>query len=148
MPQSFCNLTYHMVFATKDRRPWLGAEVRARVHQYLGGAIRREGGSALAVSGMPDHVHILAKLRQDKALSDVLRDVKANSSGWIHRTFPKLRTFAWQLGYAAFTVSPSQVDKARRYIMSQEEHHRGLCFKDELVALLTTHGVAFDLRYL
>jgi len=86
MARSYCNLLYHIVFSTKDRDPWLEADLRTRCSAYLGGAIRDEGGIALIVNGTYDHVHILAKLRQDKAVSDVVRDVKSNSSGgWFRR---------------------------------------------------------------
>ena len=148
MPHSYCNLIYHLVFATKGRRAWLDNEIRPRINEYLGGAIRDEGGTALIVNGTSDHVHLLVSLRQDKAISDVLRDIKANSSGWIHRTFPKAAEFSWQAGYAAFTVSASQVEKARQYIARQEEHHRQRSFEEEFVELLKAHGVEFDERYL
>ena len=148
MSQSYCNLLYHLVFSTKGRQPWLHGDLAKRTHEYLGGAVRDEGGLALVVNGTADHVHLLARLRQDKAVSNVLRDIKSNASGWIHRTFPKHGDFAWQGGYAAFTVSPSQVEKLRRYILGQEEHHRKQSFKEELIALLKAHGIEFDERYL
>jgi REP element-mobilizing transposase RayT len=148
MGQSYTQLFYHLVFSTKERRPWLAPEVRSPVHAYLGGAIRDEGGMALVINGTADHVHILARLRQDTAISDVLRDIKVNSSGWIHRTFPELQAFAWQGGYGAFTVSASQVPCVRRYIENQEEHHRKQSFQEEFVALLRKHGIEFDERYL
>jgi len=96
-------LLYHLVFSTKDREPWLQAELRPRLGEYLSGAIRREGGFCLLANGVSDHVHLLARLRRDKAVSEVLRSIKANSSGWIHDAFPKLRAFHWQDGYGAFT---------------------------------------------
>ena len=111
MSQSYCNLIYHIVFSTKTHQSWLQDEIRARIHEYLGGAIRGEGGVALVVGGTSDHVHILAKLRQDHALSDVMRKAKAHSSGWMHKTFPELRKFGWQAGYGAFTVSQSVTDR-------------------------------------
>ena len=148
MSQSYCNLIYHIVFSTKSRQTWLGDEIGARVHAYLGGAIRDEGGTALVVNGTSDHVHILAKLRQDRAVSDVLRNIKSNSSGWIHKTFPDVPQFSWQAGCGAFTVSPSQLEKARRYIMEQEEHHKTRSFEDKFMALLRAHGIEYDERYL
>ena len=98
MSSSYCNLLYHIVFATKDREPWMVSSIRPRIHEYLGGAIRVEGGAALIVNGTADHVHILAKLRQDKALSKLVGELKANSSGWISRTFENTTGFAWQEG--------------------------------------------------
>ena len=148
VPQSFCNLIYHIVFSTKDWRPWLDDAIRGRVHEYLGGAVRGEGGMALAINGTPDHVHILARLRQDKAVSDVVRDLKSNASGWIHKTFPNHADFAWQSGYGAFTVSQSQLEKARAYIANQEAHHKKLTFKEEYEALLKAHGIDFKEEFL
>jgi REP element-mobilizing transposase RayT len=140
---SFTNLLYHIVFSTKGRHPWLSAEVRPRLFAYLGGLIREEGGIALGINGMPEHVHLLAKLRQDRAVSDVVRAVKANSSGWVHRTFEDLVAFAWQTGYGAFSVSQSQVQRVQEYIANQEEHHRNRRYEDEFRSLLRAHGVEF-----
>lgn len=145
---SYCNLLYHIVFATKGREPWLTVASRPRVHQYLGGAIRDERGIAMIVNGTGDHVHILAKLRQDKAISKLVGELKANSSGWISRTFEGATGFAWQEGYGAFTVSESQLSKVHGYIERQEEHHRRISFLEELKVLLKAHGLPFDERYL
>lgn len=124
------------------------ASIRPRIHKYLGGAIRGEGGIALIVNGTADHVHILAKLRQDKAVSKPIGEVKANSSGWISRTFKEAAGFAWQEGYGAFTVSESQAPKVRRYIERQEEHHQRISFLEEFKVILRAHGLPFDERYL
>ena len=148
MPRSYCNLLYHIVFSTKQRESWLNREIRAQVHQYLGGAVKNERGIPFIAKGTADHVHILAKLRQDKAVSDVIRNIKANSSSWIHKTFPKCAGFHWQLGYGAFSVSQSQAQKTRTYIENQEEHHRGVSFQEEFVALLKRHEIEYDERYL
>ena len=148
MSASYCNLLYHIIFSTKNREPWLTQELRSRAHQYLGGAIRDERGIAMAINGTADHVHILAKLRQDKAIAKLIGELKANSSGWISRTFNGTAEFAWQEGYGAFTVSESMVPTVRRYIERQEEHHRNVSFLDELKALLKAHGLPFDERYL
>ena len=147
MPHSYTQLLYHIIYSTKERYPWL-KDIRSRVHAYLGGAIRGEGGIALCIGGVDDHVHILARLRQDKAISAVIGAVKANSSGWIHREFPELGKFEWQAGYAAFTVSKSQEDRVRGYIERQEEHHRKQSYQEEVIALLQAHGIDYDIRYL
>jgi putative transposase len=148
MSSSYCNLLYHIVFSTKRREPWLMPEIRARTHRYLGGAIRDEEGIAMIVNGTADHVHILAKLRQDKAISKLIGELKANSSGWISRTFEGDAGFAWQEGYGAFTVSESMAPKVHRYIERQEEHHRSVSFLEEFKVLLKAHGLPFDERYL
>jgi REP element-mobilizing transposase RayT len=148
MGHSYTNLLYHIVFSTKERYPWLDAETTSRLYEYLGGAFRSEGGAGLSLNGCADHIHILAKLRQDKAVSNVVRSIKANSSGWIHREFPELRKFAWQIGYGAFTVSQSQVARVQRYIANQQVHHQRVSFKDEFRALLDAHEIEYDERYI
>jgi putative transposase len=148
MSSSYCNLLYHIVFSTKRREPWLISEIRSRTHEYLGGAIRSQGGVALIINGTADHVHILAKLRQDKAVAKLIGELKANSSSWISRTFQDAVGFAWQEGYGAFTVSESQVSKVHRYIERQEEHHRSVSFLEEFKVLLKVNGLPFDERYL
>lgn len=148
MPRSYTNLIYHLVFSTKDRRPLITAQRKERLYEYIGGVTRGLGGICLAINGIEDHVHILVKLRPDKALSDVLRDLKANSSGWMHDVFPDAADFSWQNGYGAFTVSTSQIDGLLRYIAEQEIHHKGRSFEDEFVLLLEKNGVEFDRKYL
>ena len=92
-------------------------------------------------------MHLYARWRADGSISDLLRNVKARSSKWIHQTFPHLTEFPWQEGYAAFTVSKSQEPAVRRYISGQKEHHAKEDFKSELLRLLKAHGVEFDPRY-
>ena len=149
MPQSFTNLIYHIVFSTKNRQPLITDDVKSRLYDYIGGTIRGTGGISLAINGMDDHVHVLTKLRPDKSVSDVLRDLKANSSGWMHYVFPELKDFSWQNGYGAFTVSASQVEKVREYISNQEEHHKKVgSFRDEFIKMLRANKIEFDEKYL
>jgi len=102
------------------------------------------GGISLELNGTEDHVHLLAKLRPDKAVSDVLRDLKANASGWMHDVFPEARDFSWQRGYGAFTVSHSNVEEVRHYIA----RHRKTSFRDEFIQFLKANGIEYDERYL
>lgn len=88
MPDSYTKLLYHIVFSTKDRQPLITDIHQSRLYDYIGGTIRGLGGISLGINGIEDHIHVLAKLRPDKALSDVLRDLKANASGWMHNVFP------------------------------------------------------------
>lgn len=149
MPQSYTNLIYHIVFSTKNRQPLITGNVKSRLYDYIGGTIRKQGGIALAINGISDHVHVLTKLRADKAVSDVLRDLKANSSGWMREVFPEIKDFSWQNGYGAFTVSASQIDKVKEYVANQEKHHRKIgSFRDEFVKLLTANEIEFDEKYL
>jgi putative transposase len=147
MPQSFTSLNYHIVFSTKNRIPLITPEYELRLHEYIGGIVRTQGGVALAIGGMPDHVHVLARMRQDQALSHMIRGFKAGATGWMHDIFPELEEFAWQNGYGAFTVSQSLVAKVKEYVDTQHEHHRKRTFKDEFIALLKAHEIPFDERY-
>jgi putative transposase len=149
MPQSYTNLVYHIVFATKNRQPLINENIKSRLYDYIGGTIRKQGGIALAINGMEDHVHVLTKLRPDKSVSSVLRDLKANSSGWLHEVFPELKDFSWQNGYGAFTVSASQIERVKEYIANQEKHHQNFgTFRDEFIKLLIANEIEFDEKYL
>ena len=148
MSQSFTNLIYHIIFSTKDRRPLITPVYEPRLYEYMGGIIKGTGGIPLGINGAEDHVHLLAKLRPDKSLSDVLRDLKSNATGWMHDIFPELRYFSWQRGYAAFTVSQSHVEDVRRYLQRQKEHHLKISFRDEFIRFLEANEIEFDERYI
>jgi putative transposase len=148
MPGTYHCLKFHLIFSTKNRERWLTDSVRGRIHDYLGGIIRGERGVPLGIGGVEDHVHILFSWRTDEAISDLVRNVKANSSKWIHETFSELRIFAWQEGYAIFSVSESQVEKVRAFIERQPEHHRKKSFKEEIGDFLRAHRVDHDPGYL
>ena len=148
MPQTYTQLHFHLVFSTKNRKPWITSEIESRLWEYMGGIVKGLKGIPIQIGGMPDHVHLLVTLRQQPALADVLREIKAGSSGWIHDTFPELSEFAWQVGYGAFSVSHSGVPAVKDYIVDQPRHHKKLTFKDEFRFLLTKHGIEFDERYL
>jgi putative transposase len=145
---SYTNLLYHIIFSTKDRKPLITPDYESRLYDYIGGIIRGVGGISLELNGTEDHVHLLAKLRPDVAVSSVLRDLKANATGWMHDVFPSLRDFSWQRGYGAFTVSQSNVQEVRHYIKRQKEHHRKTSFRDEFISFLKANGLEYDARFL
>jgi putative transposase len=142
------NVICHFIFATKHRAPTIPPEHRSRIHEYLGGTLRGLGALPLITNGIDDHVHLLAKLNRNRTLSDLMRDLKANSSRWIRSTFSDNPRFAWQRGYGAFSVSESQVARVRSYIERQEEHHRHMTFAEEFEAMLRANGIEFDRAYL
>ena len=146
MPSTHLSLHYHIVFGTKNHDPMIQQTWRTDLHAYLGGIIRRANGIAESVDGVADHVHLLVGLRATHCLADVLRALKSVSSGWVHDEIG-LPAFAWQEGYGAFTVSPSQRQAVRRYIEQQEEHHRTRTFREEYLELLRRSGVEFDEPY-
>jgi len=147
MSQSFTNLLYHLIFSTKERRPIITLDYKPRLYDYIGGIIRGLSGISLGINGAADHVHVLAKLRPERALSDVLRDLKANATGWMHEVFPEVQHFSWQRGYGAFTVSQSHVIEVQRYLARQEEHHKRVSFREEFIQFLKANGIEYDERY-
>ena len=148
MAHTYTDLLFHAIFSTKDRAPLLDGKFKARLFPYLGGIIRELGGTALLINGPTDHVHILASLPAKTALSEIIGKAKANSSGWVHREFPEKQAFAWQTGYAAFSVSHSQKESVLDYVAKQEDHHRKMSFQEELITFLKKHEVDYDERYI
>jgi REP element-mobilizing transposase RayT len=140
MPQSYAVLWYHLIFATKNRACLLDHGLKERVHSYLAGITGRLGGNAQAIGGVADHVHALIQLPQECSIAEAARVLKANSSKKIHGESPS-SGFAWQNGYAAFSVSVSQLDRVCAYIADQERHHQTVDFTDELAAFLVKHGL-------
>ena len=147
MPSTHLSLHYHIIFATKERRPFITLEWRERLHAYLGGVLREMDAIPQCVGGVADHIHILAGLKATHCLADVMRDLKRASSEWVHETIGD-RAFAWQEGYGAFTVSASMREDVRHYIERQEEHHRTRSFREEYLEFLKKSGIEFDERYL
>jgi REP element-mobilizing transposase RayT len=145
---SYTNLNYHVIFSTKERHCWLKADLMTRLIPYIGGIVRAADGKLVAAGGPEDHIHLAIKLKPTVAPANLVRDVKSNSSGWIHDTFATLRDFWWQKGYAAFSVSQSVLEHVVDYIARQEEHHRKMTYKEELIAFLEKHGIEYDERYL
>ena len=147
MPSTHTQLLYHLIFATKNREPLLAESWRARLHEYLGGCVTGLEGTPQGVGGVADHVHLLVGLKPTHCLSDFMRELKKSSSNWVRQTIG-VSGFAWQEGYAAFTVSASARDSVHDYVGRQEEHHRRKSFREELVAFLQKPRVAYDERYL
>ena len=146
MPQSLAAVYIHLVFATKNRYPFLtDAPLRADLHGYLAGTSTGLDCPALEIGGVADHVHLLARLGRGRTLADWVKELKRASTVWLHGR--GLSDFSWQAGYGAFSVSASQLDKARHYIAGQEAHHRQTTFQDEFRALLRVHEVEWDERY-
>ena len=147
MSSTFLSLHYHLVFSTKDRLPSIDISWREALHKYLGGTVKGLGGFTEGVGGVADHVHLLVGLKATHCLADFLRELKKSTSEWVHEEI-KQRDFAWQVGYGAFTVSPTSRPSVKRYIANQEEHHRTKTFREEFVEFLNQAGVAYEDRYL
>jgi REP element-mobilizing transposase RayT len=148
MSGTYTNLLYHVVFSTKDRRQLITSAIEGDLHAYIGGIVRGIDGILLEINGVADHLHLLAKLPPKHSVSDAIRDIKANSSKWLSEERSKFYKFGWQDGFAAFSVSESQVERVRGYIRNQKNRHKRMHFKEELVALLDKHRIEYDQRYL
>ena len=144
---SYMCLYYHIVFSTKQRRPFLTEEKIHNLSSYMGGILRNIKGTLLEANGMSDHIHLTVSLHQDHSHSEVVRKIKGSSSRWIHQNEPDLQNFQWQEGYSAFTISYSGLEKVISYIRNQQEHHRKITFEEELLSLLKKHKIQFDPEY-
>ena len=147
MPQSLISLHVHIVFSTKHREPLITPELAPRLYGYFGGIARGADSPLVAIGGVADHVHLLVSLGRVWCVADLVRDLKSNSSRWIHETFPERAQFAWQAGYGAFAVSKSQVETVKAYIARQEERHGKQTFQDEFREVLGAHEIEWDERY-
>jgi REP element-mobilizing transposase RayT len=143
MSHAYTQFVYHFTFATKNREPIIPKGIHEPLFAQMAAILRDEGAMALKINGMPDHVHILARLRATLCVSDILRAVKSETSGRL-RHERGLEHFAWQTGYGAFTVSYSGVEAVRRYIETQEEHHAAISLTEEFLALCRENGVEID----
>lgn len=148
MSQSLSQIYLHVVFSTKERRPFLqDMSARQAMRKCLAKISNDLDCPCLEAGGVEDHVHILIRLSKTLSASEFTKELKRGSSAWVKQQFPKLQAFHWQAGYGAFSVSPSHVDKLREYIRNQEAHHRTETFQDELRRLFRIYGIAFDERY-
>ena len=110
MPQSFGSIQMHLIFSTKSREPSIVPTIADRLYDYLGGTLRGNKCSSIAIGGIAGHVHLLVSMSRELSASQLVRVLKSNSSRWIRDTFPTMGSFAWQSGYGAFSVSYSQVE--------------------------------------
>jgi putative transposase len=147
VPQSLVCLHVHIVFSTKHREPLITPDLASRLYGYLGGISRGASAPLVAIGGVEDHVHLLVSLGRVWCVADLVRDLKANSSKWVHEEFPERPQFAWQAGYGAFAVSKSNVEAVKAYIERQEERHKKQSFQDEYREVLGAHEIERDERY-
>lgn len=144
MPNTHAALFNHCVFSTKLRTSNLRADIRPRLFAYMGGICRNINCVLLGAGGVEDHVHLLVRRHPTVCESDLMRDVKANSSSWMKEFVPG---FGWQDGGGLFTVGPRDTESVLNYLAGQEEHHKREDFKTEYLALLDLARVEYDLKY-
>ena len=148
MASTCTHLLTQLVFSTKNWEALITNSLEPELHAYLAAIINGEGGRTLAVGGVSDHIHILAKMPHAISVSDIMRRIKGNSSRWLNANHKTPHRFAWQAGFGAFSVSHSQKQPVADYIRNQKEHHRKRSFKEEFVEFLQRHEVEYDENHL
>jgi putative transposase len=145
---TYSQIYIHVVFAVEGRQSLIPPAYNDELQKYITGIVSGQKQKLIAINNMPDHVHMLVGLKADLALSDLVRDIKAGSSGFIHRKSWIAGRFGWQEGFDAFSHSRSQLDAVIRYIQNQQKHHTRKTFRDEYIDLLQKFGVEYDERFL
>ncbi|WP_394775038.1 IS200/IS605 family transposase [Flavobacterium sp.] len=148
MANTYSQLYIHIVFAVKGRQNLISAIWKDEIYKFITGIITNKEQKLIVINGMPDHVHILIGLKPDKSISDLVRDIKANSSKFINDKKWINGKFEWQTGFGAFSYSHSQLTNVINYIRNQEEHHKTKTFKEEYVEFLKLFNVDFKNEYL
>lgn len=148
MANTFTQIYIQIVFAVAGRECLLRKENKEELHKYITGIVRNNSQKLIEINSMPDHVHILIGLKPSMALSELVKDIKAESSGFINEKRWVRGRFNWQEGYGAFSYSHSHLDAVIRYIRNQEKHHSAKSFRDEYMTLLRKFDIAFDEKYI
>jgi putative transposase len=147
MANTYTQIYIHIVFAVKYREAMISPAWKERLHKYTTGIIQNKGHKLIAINTMPNHAHIFIGMKPDEAISDLVRDVKRDSTNFINNEIKLRGKFGWQEGFGAFSYSHSQIDPVARYILDQEKHHRRKTFREEYEAMLKDFKVEYDTRY-
>ena len=148
MANTYTQLYIHAVFAVKGRDNLIPKKWKDELYKYISGIITNKNQKLMIVNGIPNHIHLLIGTKPTCILSDLVRDIKANSSKWINEKKFIAQRFEWQKGFGAFTVSQSQIPKIVNYIKKQEEHHRIKTFREEYVEFLNAYNIDFKPEYI
>ena len=148
MAQSLTNLLTHVIFSTKDRRPFIRSEIEQNLYHYLAATARSYKSIVHKIGGIEDHVHILLTLPKAISLSKLVEELKKGSSKWIKTNGRYYEKFAWQNGYGAFSIGQSNITALTKYIQNQHTHHKKISFKEEYELFLKRYCVSFDEKYL
>ena len=147
MAQSLCKIYLHIIFHVKTVSPQIANVHLERVHSYIGQLVNNTGCKAIRVGGIGDHVHIVCILARNENVAHLVEEVKRNSSRWIKTLAPTYEHFAWQNGYAVFSISQSQINKVIDYMANQAEHHKKQSFREEYLAFLQLYNIEYDDKY-
>jgi len=147
MAQSLSQVYLHIIFSTKNRQKKIHPEIEAELYKYLAGILKGLDSPAIIVGGYLNHIHILCRLSRMKSISNIMAILKKDSSRWIKTKSEKYRDFYWQNGYGVFSVSMSHVERVKKYIENQKEHHKKMNFKEEYITFLEKYQIEYDERY-
>ena len=148
MSGTFSQIYIQIVFAVKGRANLIGKTWKDDLHKYIAGIIKAKNQKSIIVNGMPDHIHVFVGLKPSMLISDLVRDIKNNSSKWINDNKLIKGKFQWQEGYGAFSYSHSHIENVYNYILNQEEHHRVKTFREEYIDFLKKFEIEHDEKYL
>ncbi|GAB3778091.1 hypothetical protein GCM10028818_26360 [Spirosoma horti] len=148
MPNTYTQIYLHTVFAVKHRYGLIQQAWKEDLYRYMTGIVQNQGHKLLAINGMSDHIHVFVGINPKQSISDMMQDLKGDSSKWINEKRLVKGHFEWQTGYGAFSYSQSQIDSVVHYILNQEEHHRKRTFAEEYTLFLQKFAVPYDDRYL
>lgn len=148
MANTYSQIHLQFVFAVKHRDSLIRSQWKEELYLYISGIIEKQGHKLLAINGMPDHIHIFVGMRPNQSVSDLLQDIKRNSSLWINQKGFVNGKFEWQEGYGAFSYGKSQVKAVIDYIENQENHHKKISFREEYIDFLQKFEIEYDERYI
>ena len=147
MAQSLAQVYIHLVFHTKYSSVTIREEDLPELFAYIDGIIVNKNAMVIQIGGVPNHIHILCTLPRTISMADFVEDIKKCSSKWIKTIAPYYSQFAWQGGYAVFSVSASVVEKVKAYVQNQKEHHRKKTFQEEYEAFLKAYNIEYNPEY-
>ena len=148
MSNTYTQIYIHIVFAVKGRQNLIPKAHKTELHGYIMGIIKKKKQTVIQINSMPDHIHILVGITPDTTVSNLVRDIKANSSKFINQKRWVMGRFEWQVGFGAFSYSRSHLDALVKYIKNQEKHHMGKTFREEYLEILERFKVNYDERYI
>ena len=148
MANTYTQIYIHTVFSVQNRLSLIQKDWQERLYQYIIAIIQNHGHKVLAIGGISDHIHIFFGFIPSQSLSELMQNVKRDSSEWINKEKLVTGKFSWQAGYGAFSYSKSQIANVAKYIQNQEEHHKKKTFIDEYKKILTNFEIEYDERYI
>ena len=148
MANTYTQIHVHTIFAVQNRQSLIQPAWKDEMYKYITGIIQHYTHKMIIINGMPDHLHILFGLRPIQCLSDLMREVKSETTSWINKRKFIPGKFSWQEGYGAFSYSKSQLPDVINYIKNQELHHQKKSFRQEYIEFLEKFEIDFDEKYI